>query len=72
MRQNPCQTSPERRFWRSARLTEVIAACAPLDPNNCDFAFFANSRVMALEAAGLHGALAADQVFAIRLRKTYL
>jgi hypothetical protein len=39
------------------------------DPTDFDFAYFANSRVMALRAEGLHGNLAGDEIFHLASRK---
>lgn len=40
------------------------------DPTGFDFAFFANSRVMALESAGLQAALGSDEAFMLKARRT--
>jgi uncharacterized protein (UPF0210 family) len=40
------------------------------EPTGFDFAFFANSRVLALEAQPLRGALAGEDIFSIRPRKS--
>jgi len=39
------------------------------DPTNFDFAFFANSRVMKLEAEGVTGSLASGEIFTLASRK---
>ena len=38
------------------------------DPTNFDFGFFANSRVMALEAESLRGSLAGNEMIELRSR----
>ena len=35
------------------------------DPTGFDFAFFANSKVMALDSEGLHGPLSGDEAFSL-------
>jgi len=39
------------------------------DPTDFDFSYFANSRVMALEAEGLHTPMIGDEAFSLRARK---
>jgi uncharacterized protein (UPF0210 family) len=39
------------------------------DPTDFDFSYFANSRVMALEAEGLHTPMIGDETFSLRARK---
>jgi len=39
------------------------------DPTDFDFSYFANSRVMALEAEGLHTPMIGDESFSLRARK---
>jgi uncharacterized protein (UPF0210 family) len=51
----------------TARLMPVPGRVAG-DPTGFDFAFFANSRVMALDATGLHGALDGDEAFTLHAR----
>lgn len=51
----------------TARLMPIPGKAAG-DPTNFDFAYFANSRVMALEAAPLSGALAGEGTFHLRPR----
>jgi hypothetical protein len=51
----------------TARLMPVPGKKAG-DPTGFDFAFFANSRVMALESEGLHGALGGSDSFPLRPR----
>jgi uncharacterized protein len=51
----------------TARLMPVPGKRAG-DPTQFDFGFFGNSKVMALEARALTGALAMDQVFGLRKR----
>jgi hypothetical protein len=38
------------------------------DPTDFDFAFFANSKVMALDSEGLHGVLNGDETFSLKAR----
>ena len=52
----------------TARLMPIPDKAAG-DPTGFDFAFFANSRVLALEAKPLTGPLAGDESFSIALRK---
>lgn len=52
----------------TARLMPVPGKQAG-DPTGFDFAFFANSRVMWLDAGSLQGALAGEQVFQIKPRR---
>jgi uncharacterized protein (UPF0210 family) len=51
----------------TARLMPVPGRVAG-DPTGFDFAFFANSRVMALESTGLHGPLGGDEAFDLHAR----
>jgi uncharacterized protein (UPF0210 family) len=52
----------------TARLMPIPGKAAG-DPTGFDFAFFANSRVLALEAAPLQGLLAGDDQFTLHPRK---
>ena len=52
----------------TARLMPIPGKAAG-DPTGFDFAFFANSRVLALEAKPLSGYLAGDESFSIKPRK---
>jgi hypothetical protein len=51
----------------TARLMPVPGKIAG-DPTGFDFAFFANSKVMALDSAGLHGPLGGAEAFTLRSR----
>ena len=51
----------------TARLMPIPGKAAG-DPTGFDFAFFANSRVMALEASPLSGHLAGEETFVVKPR----